>query len=55
MNSYEVTLSVLTNMTYAVEARDEEEAYQLACVQANQYGDEVQEHLSYSVEQTSFN
>lgn len=55
MNGYEVTLSVLTNMSYTVEASDEEEAYQLACVQANQYGDEVQEHLSYSVEQTPFN
>lgn len=55
MNSYEVTLNVLTNMTHTVKAIGEEEAYQLACVQANQYGDEVQEHLSYSVEQTSFN
>lgn len=55
MNSYEVTLSVLTNITYTVNASDEEEAYQLACEEVNQYGDEVQEHLGYSVEQTSFN
>lgn len=46
---------MLTNITYTVEALDEEQAYQLAFDEANQYGDEVQEHLGHSVEQTSFN
>lgn len=55
MNSYEVTLSVLTNITYTVDAADEEQAYQLACTEATQYGDEIQEQLGCSIEQTSFN
>ena len=55
MNSYEVTLTVLTKCTYSVEAEDKDEAYKLACIEAEKFDDIVREDYGCVIEQTSFN
>lgn len=55
MNSYDITLTVLTKVTYSVEAENEDEAYNVACIEAEKFDDTVMEEYGCDIEQTSFN
>lgn len=49
LNKYEVELTVLTKITYMVEAYYEDEAYDEAVKQAEQFGDTVELDYGYCI------